>query len=58
MKAFDPDNQYIGIKTPLDVLHNFEEKKDISGNAMDTNWGGQKYTSKLVKNGYYKDNSR
>tara|TARA_Y100000389_G_C17328414_1_gene446755 strand:- start:14 stop:571 length:558 start_codon:yes stop_codon:yes gene_type:complete len=56
--GFDPDNQYIGIKTPLDVLHNFEEKKDISGNAMDINWGGQKYTSKLVKDGYYKDNSR
>lgn len=55
--GFDAHNQYIGLKTPLDIFHNIEEKNKISGNAMDTNWGGQVYTKKRIDNGYYSDNT-
>ena len=51
--GFDPDNLYIGVKTPLDVLHDIEEKREISGNAMDKNWGGTEYTNTLLKGGFY-----
>lgn len=56
--GFDPQNLYVGTKTPLDVMHDMEERKKISGNPMDTNWGGTEYTNKLVKSGYYVDNIR
>jgi hypothetical protein len=28
----------------------------ISGNPMDTNWGGSKYSRELVKRGFYANN--
>ena len=52
--GFDPDNQYIGITTPLDKM--YHSKKPISGNPMDDNWGGKKYTKSLIDSGYYKEN--
>ena len=51
--GYDPHNQYIGLSTPLDKITN--EGKGISPNPMDTNWGGDKYTNYLIKQGYYKD---
>ena len=53
--GFDPNNQYIGLDTPLDKMFN-ESKGGVSPNQMDTNWGGAKFTDALVKSGYYKDN--
>ena len=50
--GYDPDNQYIGLSTPLDKISN--EGEGISPNPMDTNWGGDKYTNQLIKQGYYK----
>lgn len=50
--GYDPDNQYMGLSTPLDKITN--EGEGISPIPMDTNWGGDKYTNKLIKQGYYK----
>ena len=50
--AFDPKGQYIGLDTPLDKMFN-APNNTISPNPMDTTWGGQKYTEKLVDDGYY-----
>jgi len=52
--AYDPQDQYIGLDTPLDKM--FHGPNDtISPNAMDTTWGGQKYAQGLVDAGYYKE---
>jgi hypothetical protein len=56
--GFDPTNLYIGMKTPLDLLHDTELNNDVSANPMDSNWGGNSYTSELVESGFYKSNSR
>jgi hypothetical protein len=53
--GFDPQNQYVGLDTPLDKMFQ-ESKSGISPNPMDPNWGGAKYTQSLVDKGYYKDN--
>ena len=54
--GFDPNNQYIGLNTPLDKM--FHDSKNItSANPMDSNWGGQKYTQSLINEGVYKDNN-
>jgi hypothetical protein len=50
--AYDPKGQYIGLDTPLDKMFN-APNNTISPNPMDTTWGGQKYTKKLVDDGYY-----
>jgi hypothetical protein len=50
--AYDPDNQYIGMETPLDKM--FQDKSAVSPNPMDPTWGGQVYTQSLVDRGYYK----
>tara|TARA_Y100000389_G_scaffold60022_1_gene56115 strand:+ start:4435 stop:5145 length:711 start_codon:yes stop_codon:yes gene_type:complete len=43
--SFDPQDQLIGLRTPLD--RKFSRKsKLISANPMDTNWGGHSYTVK------------
>lgn len=52
--GFDPHNQYIGLKTPLDEMTN--ENSKVSPNPMDTNWGGDRLTNKLINEGYYKGN--
>ena len=54
--AYDQSSQYVGSTTPLDVMNQQEGNLLFSPNAMDDNWGGQKYTEKLVENGYYAGN--
>ena len=47
--SFDPENQYIGLETPIDQI-GFQGTK--SPNPMDTNWGGIEYTQNtLVQEG-------
>lgn len=53
--GFDPLNQYIGLRTPLDKM----QHQNINGkspNPMDTNWGGSRFTQSLINKGYYKEN--
>jgi hypothetical protein len=59
--GFDQTSYYIGHITPLDkisnndaLLYNSGGTSDISDNPMDPNWGGHKYTQKLVDQGYYR----
>ena len=52
--AYDQQDQYIGLNTPLDQMYH-ETGSKVSPNPMDANWGGQAYTKKLVDDGYYKD---
>jgi hypothetical protein len=54
--SYDKDNQYIGLKTPLDKMYN-ENQDGISPNPMDANWGGRKYTQRLIDSGFYKDDN-
>ena len=54
--SYDKDNQYIGLKTPLDKMYN-ENQDGISPNPMDSNWGGRKYTQRLIDSGFYKDDN-
>lgn len=49
--AYDPQDQYIGLNTPLDRM--FHDGSNVSANPMDANWGGKAYTQKLVDDGYY-----
>ena len=50
--AYDPQDQYIGLKTPLDKM--FHDNKDAkSPNPMDTNWGGVAFSRKQVDDGYF-----
>jgi len=51
--SFDKNNQSIGEETSLDKI--FVSDSKISSNPMDTNWGGHKFTNKLIKENYYKD---
>ena len=53
--AYDQQNQYIGINTPLDKM--YTEKGGVSANPMDAKWGGQKYTQSLIDKGLYQDNN-
>lgn len=52
--GFDPQNQSIGVETPLDKMYN--QSTGVSPNPMDDNWGGVEYTESLIRAGYYKDN--
>lgn len=54
--GFDPDNQYIGKTVPLDAME--RESGEISGNPMDSNWGGNQYTNGLIDSGVYEGNTR
>lgn len=54
--AFDQTSYYIGTTTPLDAMDIIQEKKAVSPNPMDPNWGGSEYTQELVNKGYYKEN--
>lgn len=56
--GFDGHNLYIGINTPLDILHKLEQTKEKSANPMDSNWGGNVYTANLVNSGFYRKNAR
>jgi hypothetical protein len=50
--GFDPQNQYIGLETPIDPLFK-GDPSTVSANPMDTNWGGAKYSREQVKEGKY-----
>jgi len=50
--SYDPQNQEIGLDTPLDKM--FNQTSGVSPNPMDPNWGGVEFTEKLVKSGFYK----
>ena len=52
--AYDQQDQYIGLNTPLDKMFN-ENTGGVSANPMDPNWGGDDYTQSLIDKGYYKD---
>jgi hypothetical protein len=54
--GYDPQNQYIGLVTPLDKMYH-QNQGGISPSAMDPNWGGPKYTQALVKKGDYKEDN-
>ncbi len=45
--AYDPNNQYIGLSTPLDKI--FHENKNCSVNPHDPNWCGAEYTQKNME---------
>lgn len=55
--AYDESSYYVGTTTPLDAMNLKQEKKSISSNPMDTNWGGPSYTQSLIDKGYYKQNN-
>ena len=50
--GYDPQDQYIGLDTPLDRMFHGENGKP-SPSAMDTTWAGSAYAQKLVDAGYY-----
>jgi len=45
--SYDPDNQYIGTKNPLDYIQS--NPNEPSANAMDGNWGGPTLSRQQVK---------
>ena len=49
------DAHYSCDSPSLDNLFN-DNNNQVSPSPMDTNWGGIKYTEKLIESGYYKDN--
>lgn len=49
--GFDANDQYIGVKTPLDKI-------DSRNNPMSKNWGGHQVTVDAVKSGQYKGRTR
>lgn len=53
--GFDPDNQYVGLETPLSTIKS-ETMNGKSADPMDHNWGGANFTKSLIDKGYYKDN--
>ena len=54
----DPHNQYIGLEVPLDDVYRRHKTKEKSPNAMDTNWGGVKYSREVVASGIFDENTR
>jgi hypothetical protein len=54
--GYDSTSYYVGTTTPLDVMDQQQENLLFSPNAMDPNWGGDKYTQSLVDSGYYEGN--
>jgi len=56
INGFDPTSQYVGKYTVLDQIHDstkFQNKDNISDNAMDSNWGGAVFTTNQIKVGKY-----
>jgi hypothetical protein len=53
--GFDPQDQNIGLKTPLDKMYH-ANPGGVSPNAMDSNWGGSTYTESKIRAGDYKQN--
>jgi hypothetical protein len=54
--GIDTENQTIGDYTMLDEYHDIGEAQTISANPMDSNWGGNAYTTAAIKAGVYKGN--
>jgi hypothetical protein len=58
--GFDPYNQYPGVYTTLDQIHdstiNQNPTLGLSDNPMDPNWGGVMFTRRQVNTGKYDDN--
>ena len=54
--GFDPQNQYIGIKTPLDTIT--LQKNNGSLSSMDSNWIGGKCTQKAISAGQFDGRKR
>jgi hypothetical protein len=52
--GFDPENQYVGLSTPLDKM--FHETQIVSDNPMDPNWGGKRFTRQAIRSGKYAEN--
>jgi hypothetical protein len=48
---YDPDNQYIGLMTPLDKM--FVSNSSVSANPMDPQWGGHAFTQAKIDEGVY-----
>lgn len=55
--GFDPMNQYVGIYTNLDAIHDSTRVSNVSDNPMDANWGGILYTENSVQSGKYEENN-
>lgn len=53
--SFDPSTFYMGRNTIMDDILDEQREEEVSPSAMDTNWGGIKYTNKLVRGGEFKD---
>lgn len=51
--AYDPQDQYVGLNTPLDNMYN--SNSTVSASAMDPNWGGTSYSQNTVESGYYSE---
>ena len=58
--GFDPYDQYQGVYTDLDQIHdstlNQNPTLGLSDNPMDPNWGGIMFTRRQVNSGKYDDN--
>jgi hypothetical protein len=52
----DKQVQDTGLYTPLDKMFH-TNSGSVSPNAMDPNWGGNKYTQSRIEAGDYKDNN-
>jgi hypothetical protein len=52
--GYDPDNQYVGLETPLDKI-GANDPASISDNPMNPNWGGRAVTERDIKRGKFKD---
>uniref|UniRef100_A0A6C0F9N3 Uncharacterized protein n=1 Tax=viral metagenome TaxID=1070528 RepID=A0A6C0F9N3_9ZZZZ len=53
MPSFDDSNYYQGTITPMDKQLADQRKLEKSPSAMDSNWGGIKYTNSLISSGAY-----
>lgn len=53
--GYDATSQYAGRITDLDLIHASTEKVPVSDNAMDTNWGGVRFSQAVVASGKYDD---
>jgi hypothetical protein len=48
--GYDQNNQYIGLDTPLDKMYSMDEvSRKYSPNAMLPNWGGVKWSNKVIE---------
>lgn len=55
--GIDPLNQYVGVYTNLDKIHDSTRVSNTSDNPMDDNWGGVIYTENSIQSGKYEENN-